>query len=95
MWNLIAYREILEKEQVKNKLFSKIQKTAGCWFWLGNTQLRFSVNYKQYKARTLIWEFYKEEKVPQSMIIKVSCENKICVNPEHFELGRKVYPGKS
>jgi hypothetical protein len=89
------YLKDKEREELEKSLYDRVQKTAGCWYWMGNKQFNIRINYKQYKAKTLIWELHHNEEVPSKQLRLKSCDkSKICVNPEHIDLMRITFGAK-
>lgn len=62
----------------------------GCWTWLGS---RFGNGYGRITLTTggvgvhrLAYEAWVGE-IPEGLLIRHRCDNKICMNPNHLELG--------
>lgn len=86
-----------ELEEYKIKLDSLTQKTAGCWYYTGpitkgRGYIKLSKHREHKQVRSLAYELFNKEKVPEWAIIKTTCEVPACINPNHFELSRKTFP---
>lgn len=65
----------------------------GCWIWTGLIRddyglIKYKINSKihQYRAHKFSYFLHKGE-IPSGLLILHSCDNKLCVNPDHLTLG--------
>lgn len=63
---------------------------SGCWEWnksvasSGYGQIRF--NYKNLRANRASYLAFKGD-IPEGMVVRHTCDNKLCINPDHLVLG--------
>ncbi len=85
--------EITEKDA--ERFWSKVRKTRGCWLWqagisedgYGAFWLR-SIGKKGNNARTnrVAYQLVNDED-PGELLVMHTCDNPICVKPDHLKLG--------
>jgi hypothetical protein len=81
-------------EQMKDKLWSNVEKTSTCWFWRGRC-----VNNKGYAS---IWHGRRsfgvhrisytlaKGEIPEGLCVLHKCDVPLCVNPDHLFLGTQL-----
>ena len=70
-------------------LFNKVNQTSTCWLYNGYTEHgygRIWVNVKNVQAHRHAYNLLKGD-IPSGMVIRHLCNVKLCVNPDHLEIG--------
>jgi len=60
-----------------------------CWTWKGNVSSGYASvrsGRKSKMGHRISYEFHKGP-IPKGLVVRHRCDNKICTNPEHLELG--------
>lgn len=73
--------------RTEKTFLSNFEKTDGCWNWKGKINPYNGYGYMPKKsAHRFSYEYYKN-KIPGDKMICHTCNNKLCVNPDHMYLG--------
>ena len=86
--------EIPNYEELSQARFSLyVHKTNSCWIWTGsinkNGYGQFHYQRKTWRVHRLLYT-WKKGIVPLDKELHHTCQNKICVNPDHLELINKI-----
>lgn len=89
--HVVCYNRLMSTYRTTAESFwAQMNKTGGCWLWTG---ARTSRNYgtvswmnRQRSTHKLAYELTNGP-VPDGLVVRHTCDNPPCCNPEHLSLG--------
>lgn len=63
----------------------KVGASCECWLWHGNLPGRYG-KFQTVRAHRFAYELIKGP-IPEGLMIRHLCHNKLCCNPKHLEVG--------
>lgn len=76
-----------------DRFWPRVNKTPSCWFWTGTQTLGYGYinsdggrSGQNMRAHRVAWILTRGP-IPKGMCVLHTCDQKLCVNPAHLELG--------
>lgn len=82
----------LRARSIEERFWEKVNKTDGCWLWIGAKtrdgygQIKRYQNLSNFRAHRLSWEIHNGP-IPDGLDVLHNCDNPPCVRPDHLWLG--------
>ena len=84
------------KQRLKDRILTRIIHEGTCWYWASPNNYGYpvtKVNGKRIVVRRLVYLLFKEPLLNLgSKVIRNTCKNPQCINPDHLVLSIKCNP---
>ena len=78
---------------MEERFWSKVDKKEDneCWNWLKSCSSsgygKTWYNNKHIASHRIAYELHNRTEIPEGLVVRHKCDNKLCCNPTHLELG--------
>lgn len=92
-WRRTGSTAPTKRPSLEDRFWCKVEKSAtGCWNWTGSARNGYGCintpSGTEYAHRlSYIWH---SGEIPDALVVRHRCDNRLCVRPDHLELGSKA-----
>ena len=88
---MYEFRVVTERDVLQARLLSRARLAPnGCWEWFKSTRRGYGLFYgggKYQGAHRVSYEAFTGEIIPEGMVVRHTCDNPRCINPNHLVTG--------
>jgi hypothetical protein len=85
------FKVVTDLDLLQATLFNRSRLLAnGCWEWMRGKRAGYGqlqVGKKKTNAHRASYEAFTGEIIPEGMVIRHTCDNPSCINPDHLVIG--------
>jgi HNH endonuclease len=90
---MATFVSVSDKMLLQYTLMNRVyQSETGCWVWKGSKRNGYGLlcqKNKTVSAHRVSYEAFCEA-IPNGMVVRHSCDNPSCINPDHLSLGTQA-----
>ena len=88
--SIVSGKKGFQSIPLEKRFWEKVQRSDGCWIWTAHVGFdgygRIGVGRSCRKAPRVCWQICFGE-IPVGVYVLHTCDNKLCVRPDHLYLG--------